>query len=242
MYIKNDKKLYFKFYDYNLEQKGDIWIADLTLNTEVDNARDRDGIFFKSVELPDNKRAVGDGQYLYFRIYEFTKNIDNSFSTSTILSTQTDGKYWFSSYITFNDIYKIKDNRISFATVSTDHNGLVLLIYDLYNNYKNVKTRWYYFNIQSINLDKELSLYCFNDYLMLSMTGRSNGNLFAELIILGYPNGTGTVRNISYYLKDSDDFSSSLNIITEIYSKITIDNNIFGYTQLEKNSFYSRRN
>ena len=98
MYIKNDKKLYFKFYDYNLDQKGDIWLADLTLHYEGDNAQDRDGIFFKSVNLPGNKRAFcfylnGDGQYLYFRIYDFSKNSDSSFSISTILSTHTEGNY-----------------------------------------------------------------------------------------------------------------------------------------------------
>ena len=67
------------------------------------------------------------------------------------------------------------------------------------------------------------------------MTGRFNGNLFANLIIFGYANGTDPVfNNISYYLMDSDNFSSSLNIIKELYSKITIDNNIFGYSQIEK--------
>ena len=97
-----------------------------------------------------------------------------------------------------------------------------------------MKTRWYYFNIQSINLEKELSLYSFNGYLMLSMTGKSNNHFFADLIIFGYANGTDVVKNISYYLIDSDDFSDSLNIITEMYSKIIFDNNIFGYTQEEK--------
>ena len=196
MYAKNDNKLYFKFYDYELNQKGgEIGIANL------ENFAG-DGIFFKSVKLPGNKRAIsfyqnGNGQYLYFRVYEFYKNWD-FFSNSEILSTQTDGSYWFSTYVTYNDIIKIKNNRIAVATVSSDLNGLVLLIYDLYNDYKNVKTRWYYFNIQSINLEKELSLYSFNGYLMLSMTGKSNNHFFADLIIFGYANGTDVVKNISY--------------------------------------------
>ena len=57
MYIKNDKKLYFKYMDFDLNSRGETWIADLTLETEGENARDRDGIFFKSVKLPGNKRA-----------------------------------------------------------------------------------------------------------------------------------------------------------------------------------------
>ena len=63
------------------------------------------------------------------------------------------------------------------------------------------------------------------------MTG---GSFFADLIIFGYANGTDSVINISPYLKDSDDYSSALNIITELYSKISIDNNVFGYVQIEK--------
>ena len=69
---------------------------------------------------------------------------------------------------------------------------------------------------------------------MLSMTGKSDGHFFADLIIFGYANETDIVKNISYYLIDSDDFSDSLNIITEMHSKIIFDNNIFGYTQEEK--------
>ena len=62
------------------------------------------------------------------------------------------------------------------------------------------------------------------------MTG---GYYYADLIIFGYANGTDTVTSISSYLIDSDDFLSSLNIITELYNKITIDNNIFGYVQTD---------
>ena len=123
MYIKNDKKLYFKYMDFDLNSRGETWIADLTLETEGENARDRDGIFFKSVKLTGNKRAFsfyvnGNGQYLYFRIYEFSKNNEGIFSATQILSTSTHGNYWFSSKVTYNDIYKIKDNRIAVATVS----------------------------------------------------------------------------------------------------------------------------
>ena len=229
MFIKTDDKLYFKFFNYNLEAKGDeMWIADVT-------NFNGDGLFFKSVELPGNKRAFslykdGNGAYLYFIIYEFFKNGD-TYSKTEIISTQTDGSYWFSSVITFNDLYKINDKRLAVATVSTDTKGLVLLLYDLYNNYQNVKTRWYYFNIEGISLTKELSIYSFNDYLMLTMTG---GYYFADLVIFGYANGTDSIINISPYLKDSYDYSSSLNIITELYSKISIDNNVFGYVQIEK--------
>ena len=134
VYINNNDKLYFKFYDYDLNDKNkDIEVGSLAITN-------RDGIFFKSVELPDNKRAFslyfdGKGEFLFFNIYEFSKSGD-TYSKTEILSTSTPGDYWFSSYITFNDIYKINDNRIAVATVTTadtNYYVLVLLLYDLYN-------------------------------------------------------------------------------------------------------------
>ena len=236
-YITNNKYLKFKFYDYNLDAKGseyDFGVLTFTDDGQV-NPPHRDGVFFKSVELPETRRAIafyynGNGQYLYFKIFKFDKNSDNTCSTTEILETRTPGAYWFSSYVTFNDIYKIRDDRIALATVSTNYKTLVLLMFDIYNSYQNVKTRWYYFNIDSVNLKKELSIYAFNDYLMLTMTGKD----FSNLLIFGYPNGTDSETNISSYLIDSEDYISSKNIFSELNSTIIIDNNIFGYVQVPK--------
>ena len=111
---------------------------------------EKDGVFFKSVELPDNQRAFAyyrhnQGDELYFNISKFSKNNDKSISKTDILSSATDKSFWFSCYVTYNDIHKINDNRIAVVAVSTNlqnHNGLVLLLYDLYNNYQNLKRRW----------------------------------------------------------------------------------------------------
>ena len=191
-YITNNKYLKFKFYDYNLDAKGseyDFGVLTFTDDGQT-NPPHRDGVFFKSVELPENRRAItfyynGNGEYLYFKIFKFNKNSDNTCSTNEILGTRTPGDYWFSSYVTFNDIYKIRDDRIAFATVSTNYKTLVLLMFDLYNSYQNLKTRWYYFNIDSINLKKELSIYAFNDYLMLTMTGKDFSNLLIFDTLMG---------------------------------------------------------
>ena len=76
-----------------------------------DNARDRNGVFFKSVELPENRRAFalydnGIADILYFKIYQFSQN-GNSYSGTETLSLGSSSKkeYRFLSYVTFNDIY-----------------------------------------------------------------------------------------------------------------------------------------
>ena len=234
VYIRNDKCLKFKFYDYDLTEKGtEQNLFSITMELEGENARDRNGVFFKSVELPENRRAFalyddGVADILYFNIYQFSKN-DNSYSASLTLSTgsKTHKEYRFLAYVTYNDIYKINDKRIAVVSVSADKNELVLLLYDLYNNYQNLKLRWYLIDISTIGLKKELSLYSFNDYLMISITGSS----FADLIIFGYANGTDSNINLLPYLEDSSKYDNRLNLMKELYNNITIDNNIFAYKQ-----------
>ena len=99
-------------------------------------------------------------------------------------------------------------------------------MYDFYNNYKNFKRRWYIFQFGGFTLTKELSLHSFNDYLVFTMALK---DFFADLNIFGFANGTDAIIDISPYLIDSFNFDQNLNLIQELYSNITIDNNIFGY-------------
>ena len=229
VYDKSGNFLTLKFYDYNLNIQGnEISLGYIT-------SKDTDGIFFKSVELPDNKRIFmfylnNNADPLYLNIYQFTKNSNNLISKTDILTTSTKD-YWFTSYVTFNDIYKLTDTRIAIVTTSTNKATLVLLMYDFYNEYKNMKRRWYLFNLDDFGLNKELSLHSFNDYLMLTMTGDS---YYADLIIFGFANGTDSIIDISPYLMDTSNYNTNLNLIQEMYSNITIDNNIFGYIKVDQ--------
>ena len=161
-----------------ISRKTETNLFSITMALEGENARDRNGVFFKSVELPDNKRAFvlydnGIADTLIFRIYEFSQN-GNTYSASQKLSVGSHDikEYRFNAYVTFNDIYKINDTRIAIVSVSENTQGLVLLLYDLYNNYQSLKMRWYFVNIQNLGLKKELYLYTFNDFLMLTLTGQ----------------------------------------------------------------------
>ena len=232
VYIRSDGYLKFKFYDYDLvEQGSEQSLFYITMERNGDNARDRNGVFFKSVELPENRRAFalyddGIADILYFKIYQFSEN-DGSYTSTEVLSLGSRSKreYRFLSYITFNDIHKINDNRIAVVSVSANKEELVLLLYDLYNDYNNIKMCWYLVNIKDIGLKKELSLYTYNNYLMFTITGSG----FADLIIFGYANGTDSIINISAYLENALNFNNELNLILEIFNNMTIDNNIFAY-------------
>ena len=238
VYIYKDKSLRFKYYNYNLEEQGNEQsLFKIEMKTEKVGGvepRDRDGVFFKSVELKDNKRAFllyddGVADKLIFRIYSFSSSGTNSYSATELLSINSTNyrTYRFLSYITLNDIYKISENRIAIASLSANKEGLVLILYDLYNNYKNIKMRFYFVNIASIQIQKELSLYSFNNFLMLTMTGST----FADLIIFGYANGTDSTLNLSLYLKDHHNYDPNSNLINELFQSLTIDNNLFGYKE-----------
>ena len=59
VYITNDRYLKFKFYDYDLTEKGtEQNLFSITMELEGENARDRNGVFFKSVELPEQLREL----------------------------------------------------------------------------------------------------------------------------------------------------------------------------------------
>ena len=75
---KSNNQITLKFYDYDLNSQGsDISLG--SINIVDPNNRDKDGVFFKSVELPENKRAFmiyysGNANELYLNIYQFDKN------------------------------------------------------------------------------------------------------------------------------------------------------------------------
>ena len=91
VYIRNDNYLKFKFYNYSLTEQGsEQSLFYITMERNGDNARDRNGVFFKSVELPENRRAFalydnGIADILYFKIYQFSQN-GNSYSGTETLS------------------------------------------------------------------------------------------------------------------------------------------------------------
>ena len=99
--------------------------------------------------------------------------------------------------------------------------------------------RKYYYDLNNIQPIKELTSYVYNGFLIFSSTAvsppnYSSPNFFSILTFFGYPNGTDSTIDISPYLMDTGFYNNINNIYTELMTKITVENNIFGYVIVPK--------
>ena len=232
-----------KFYDYNLNEKNEIIISNY-----VTEPRSGEGLFFKGLHLKENLAA-----FLYY-----TKGYDNTkiqFNISSLI--EDSGIYYFNNIIEFNKEYgyvsditlnefiKISDVQLAFITTkkieppqNTYYFELHILLYDLYNEYQNIKIRQYYFKLEQYQPIKELTAYVYNDFLIFSSTvvnplSYTSSDFFSILTFFGYPNGTDSTIDISPYLMDTE-FYTNGNIYNELMSRIKVENNIFGYVKVPK--------
>ena len=237
-------KYAIKFYDYDLNEKNEIIIS----NSDVTDPRSGEGLFFKGIHLKENLAAFlyytkgYDLTTIQFNISSIVEN-SGTFSFNNIIEFNKD--YGYVSDITLNEFIKVNDVQLAFITTkkivpstNTYYFELHILLYDLYNDYKNIKIRQYWFNLDQIQPIKELTAYVYNGFLIFSSTAvpelsYTSSNFFSILTFFGYPNGTDSTIDISPYLMDTG-FYNNDNIYTELMSKITVENNIFGYVIVPK--------
>ena len=224
-FVKTKERLAVSFYDFNLNNKGQ--------NQELNNLNHTNlgtGIFFKSIYLKNRIFALvfyenGDkGNSLLLRTYNIIIKDDGNYNKQLKLNKNIN-KYNFQTNITLNDFIKINNERLVFIS-TVEFTTLYILIFDLYNNYTNVKIRVYKYQLANYRVVKELSAYLYNNYLIFSSTvelisssGSSYANETENTIII----------DISPYFNDIDNYDSNNNIITKLSEKLIIDNNIFGY-------------
>jgi len=100
--------------------------------------------------------------------------------------------------------------------------------------------RIYTYDLADYIFIKDISGSSFNGLLSLDATSllkkENMGaddwvNYFSIFIIFGYPNRTNVdiTKDISFLLKESDNYNSNINIVSFLYEDLTIENNIFGY-------------
>jgi hypothetical protein len=102
-----------------------------------------------------------------------------------------------------------------------------------------MKTRQYYYHLDDYQLRKELTLYTYNGFLIFSSTAVTpksyeTTNYISLLVFFGYPNGTDFEIDISPYIYNADEYSSSNNIFVRLNATMIVENNIFGYKSAEK--------
>ena len=232
IYLSRYNEIKIKRYDYITLSSN----QDYTLKNDILDKNDRD-IFktgvFKSIYLKDKKAALiyfTEETSLNFLIFDLESNYE------PIIEKSIEILDIFPSSQTMNDLIKITDERLLFITANNNKINFIFL--DLYNNYNKMKLRYYSYYSDYYTFDKEFCGYNYNDYLMFTITAIPNdlgeGNFISLLMIFGYANGTDNEIDISPYLSDNELYNSSINLIHDILNNITIDNNIFGYKQINQ--------
>ena len=232
-FIKEKQRLSVSFFDFDLNPKGQgqqIY--------QMSNTYSGTGIFFKSIYLNNKIVALiffmdGDqGNSLLLKIFHIILKDNGDYNKELILDYNIN-KYNFQTSINLNDFIKFNNERLVFIS-TIEFTSLYILVFDLYNNYTNLKIRVYKYQLTNYKVVNELSAFIYNDYLVFSSTVKlliSPGNVYSIFMIFGYANETESsiIIDIYPYLSDTDNYDFSNNIITKLSEKLVIDNNIFGY-------------
>ena len=221
-YLKTGANLYFKTYDYSLSSTQETSIASIS------DYQEGIGYYFKALYLGDDYAAVvyfpnGDVYRFRFGLYKY----DTSFSEAI---NQEIGYRAITNSVSNNDFYKVKSNRLIYASSS---DKLYIFLIDLYNSYQTVIVNVYDIAKDGYSLDKELTAYFFNGYIFFTSTVNNN-NVFSILMIFGYANGKDSYIEISPYLSDSNNTDTTLSIFDYFLNKIVINNNIFEYEKVSQ--------
>lgn len=232
-YLNDDGKYVVNIYDRDLNLiTENIFIVFGTKSIGF-------GVFSEGIYIKDDLCA-----FIYFKDTSSTSleinigNIETSFQTKF---TKSFSEYSFNYDVKLSDLVKINDERFAFITVSSDKmNIFYILLFDLYNEYKNMKIRVYQLELNEYEINWELASDTYNGFLILSSTvinygeaQKTDSNRFSILMIFGYANGKDDQINIYEYFSDNDNINNNNNIVTNLTESLVIDNNIFDYVALK---------
>ena len=235
--ITKESKIYFYYYNDNLDYQGNKHFWDLS------GLWGGFGVFIKGISLIEDRFAIAffrsntDRKTLIFQLMKY-KDMNNN---DIVIHKYEFSSYEFRPEVRSSELYKINDDRLALFTVS-DYNQiefahLHLFLLDFYNNYEGMKMREYKFYYPDKIFAKEVSVHVYYDYLLFSATlGNSNNheNTFAIIMILGFANGTDSTIDIYPYLMDTGDYDVANNLYDYLIGTMSIDNNIFGYENYGK--------
>ena len=223
--------LCLKKYDYeNLECQENVTLVK-NIFTKINGDHFNGGIF-RTIYLKNNLACL-----IYFTSESnFNFNVLNLTSNYNYIIMKNLNINIFPGHQLLNDLIKLNDERLVFF--SANDCKLYFLFIDLYNNYLNIKFRFYAYESSIYKFDIELSGHNYNNYFIFSITSLkkeiSGDNYNSLLMIFGYANGTDGEININPYLSDSDSYNKNLNLVNKLIENLTIDNNIFEYEIVNK--------
>ena len=221
-----------------LEVKKEEKIGDGSPGEENEN------IFFKCIYLINNM-----GFYLYYTSGSSTSpNIairewdgNDSFkgfkNSKTIYNLNI---YALNSNLHLNDLIRIKESQISFASLSENKEILYITTFNFYSNYSELIIRYYSFPIYELYHKKffmELKLAKFSQFLTLASSFCPNQSCSSNsdehssyLMIFGYPNSTDiNFDYIQFLNKTNQNIENNSINLRDYITEGKIDNNIFGY-------------
>ena len=228
------------FYDSSDTKKGDCSIYGGANNLWVGF-----GLFIKGIWVKGDYAALAffsDGQNKRSFVFKFVKyNGNYNFDYFYEIYINSDSNYpEFRQDVNANGLYRLSDDRVILFTTqdcySVDYGCLNMYIFDFYNNYEKLRYRRYLFHHPGKRFAKEMEGSIYNGYTVFSATlsDSSEEDTFAIIMIFGFANGTDHTIDISPYLMDTGNYSESNNLYDYLISRLTIDNNIFGYEKIEK--------
>ena len=250
-YILNNENVYSRIY-YLYKNAGELEkINEEKVSNSVDYPNWNS--FFKGIYLKDYYSAF---------IYSTCCSSDIKLNISLLKEEDDTGFYYFdnieqeiiSNYVGYwlylnnnlNEFIKINDNRLAFITTesedieSEEYYFLVIILIDINNEdyqIENIQAKLHQFDQNPTHM----SAYIFNDFLVFSASFNDNyANLkYSALAFFGYPNGTDidipAFEDFREYLdKLPIEKTEQNNIYTFLNSKKRIENNIFGFVEVDK--------
>ena len=120
-----------------------------------------------------------------------------------------------------NDLIKINNNRFALVSASSDKKGIILYLFDLYNNDNNLKIRVYCLSLNGYKVHSSLRAFIFRNFIGFNYCYGEEKNCAFEII--GYAN------TIDY--ERIEDFLTKLDTINplNLWTNIEIENNLFDY-------------
>ena len=164
---------------------------------------------------------------LYIQVNELI-NTDSTYSFNNIITERSVAFDDFSNFEQLSRVYqedmiKITDNIFAYLMLNPD-NVIILILFDIYNNYQNIFVRYYKIDLTLYNIESifQIKMFNFNTFLGLAFIGELYGsNSF--YIVFGC-----SKKNIDKMLLDTHKSAQGLVLeLNNYYSKI--DNNLFGY-------------
>ena len=225
-YQNKEYKYIMKVYDYDINEKANIEIA------EGISSYGYDFLFFKCVHFFENTGAFG-----YFNndknrkiIFQFKKYSNNQISDhfQKISKLPINDIFFNNNNVKTSDMLKIEDKKFYYVGLSI--NGEILYIVSIYNYYnEKLVSRIYSINLKNIYSYKITNVLKINLYKNFLILGSKNEvNNYPSLIIFSYPNTAEKDLDLFDYLYNNDNIKI-YNLLLKLEGDYIMENNIFGY-------------